>query len=119
GPGPFTLSITRSGGGTVADSLGGIFCDERCSAVYAKGTQLTLTSAPDARSRFLGWAGDCTGTGSCSLRLDSDRKVAATFSSCPGAVLWSRGLGGGRDDQAFSVAVDASGSAVVVGSFEA
>jgi len=40
---------------------------------------VTLTPTPAAGFKFTGWAGACTGTGICSLKMDSDKTVTATF----------------------------------------
>jgi hypothetical protein len=36
-------------------------------------------------SQFVGWQGDCAGTGSCSLVMDRDKSVTAMFSKAPAA----------------------------------
>jgi beta-lactam-binding protein with PASTA domain len=40
---------------------------------------VTLTAAPAAGSRFGGWGGACSGTESCTVTIDQDRAVTATF----------------------------------------
>jgi Divergent InlB B-repeat domain len=39
---------------------------------------LTAT-ADDPVSTFDGWGGACSGTGSCSVTMDSDKSVSASF----------------------------------------
>jgi len=46
---------------------------------YALETPVTLTVAPRAGWEFLGWQGDCEGTGACVLVMDSDKSVTAAF----------------------------------------
>ncbi len=40
---------------------------------------VTLVVAPDPGSTFTGWSGACTGTEACTIAMDSDRSVTATF----------------------------------------
>jgi hypothetical protein len=40
---------------------------------------VTLTPTADAGSTFTGWSGACTGTGTCTVTMDQDRAVTATF----------------------------------------
>jgi hypothetical protein len=48
-------------------------------ATFADGTTVTLTAAPNRRSRFAGWSGDCSGTGACVLPMTADHSVSARF----------------------------------------
>src|SRR5262249_49899055 len=76
------LSVSKagSGSGTVTSSPGGIDCGSTCSAQFAQGTSVSLTAAAGANSTFAGWSGACSGTGACSVVMDSDKSVTATFS---------------------------------------
>jgi beta-lactam-binding protein with PASTA domain len=38
-----------------------------------------LTATAAATSSFAGWSGACAGTGSCTVTIDQDRAVTATF----------------------------------------
>jgi uncharacterized repeat protein (TIGR02543 family) len=75
------LSVTKagSGSGTVTSSPAGIDCGATCAASFPNGTMVTLTATPDAGSTFTGWIGDCTGTGPCTVTMDQDRAVTASF----------------------------------------
>jgi hypothetical protein len=76
----FTLTVSKSGSGAVTGS--GINCGSTCSSEYDDGTSLTLTATAatsSPRSRFTGWSGACTGTGSCTVTMDQARSVTATF----------------------------------------
>jgi len=42
---------------------------------------VTLNSAPGAGSTFAGWSGACSGTGACSVTLNADASVTATFNN--------------------------------------
>jgi List-Bact-rpt repeat protein len=72
-----TVSTTGSGVGTVTG--GGISCAPTCTGTYMDGTMITLTAAPDAVSRFTGWGGACSGTGSCTVTMNQARNVTAGF----------------------------------------
>jgi Divergent InlB B-repeat domain len=77
----FVLTVTTAGtgSGTVTSSPGGINCGATCSATYDSGTVVTLGAAATG-STFTGWAGACSGTGSCSVTMDAAKAVTATFS---------------------------------------
>jgi hypothetical protein len=62
--GPQTLFATKTGAGTgsVSSSPAGISCGATCSATFAQNTAVTLTAAPSANVRFVGWSGSCSGT---------------------------------------------------------
>ena len=75
-----TLTVNRTGPGTVTSSAGGIFCGAACSANYDAGATVTLTATPDATATFTGWSGGgCSGTGACTVTMDAAKTVGATF----------------------------------------
>ena len=83
---PVSLTITRTGlgTGTVTSSPAGIVCGATCTATFAVGTPVVLTASPDAGSVFPGWtSGGCSGTGSCTVTMDTARTIAVTFSPAP------------------------------------
>jgi Domain of unknown function (DUF1929)/Kelch motif len=77
----FTLTVSRSGNGTVTSTPTGINCGSTCAAAYSAGTVVTLTATPQNRNfRFLGWSGGgCSGTGQCTVTMDANKQVTATF----------------------------------------
>ena len=76
----FTLTVTRSGNGTVTSTPTGINCGSTCAAAYSAGTVVTLTATPQNKNfRFLGWSGGCSGTGQCRITMDANKTVTATF----------------------------------------
>jgi hypothetical protein len=72
----YTLTITKNGtgSGTVSTSPTG--------TSFSSGTQVTLTTQPDANSVFSGWSGACSGTATtCQVTMNSNKSVTATFSA--------------------------------------
>ena len=78
-----TLTVTKAGRreGTVTSSPTGIDCGEDCSEAFEAGEQVTLTGVEGGRgSRFQGWSHpDCPGTDPCTITLEQDTTVTATF----------------------------------------
>jgi hypothetical protein len=81
-----SLSVTMSGDGQVVSSPGGIECPGACSATFDEGTTVTLTAQPGS-DVLADWGGACEGTEGpeCTLVVESDLSVAATFSSGDGS----------------------------------
>jgi Bacterial Ig-like domain (group 3)/Lamin Tail Domain/Divergent InlB B-repeat domain len=79
----FTLNVnnTGSGTGTVTSSPAGITCPNTCSASYSNGTSVTLTATAAGGSTFTGWSGDCSGTGPCTVTMNANHSVTATFTA--------------------------------------
>lgn len=77
-----TLSITPIISGTVTSSPAGISCGilgSSCSQIFSTGTLVTLTPVAGSGYAFSGWNGSCTGTGSCTVNMNNDQTVGATF----------------------------------------
>jgi hypothetical protein len=76
-----SLSVSKagSGTGTITSNPAGVNCGTDCTESYGARTTVTLTAEAASRSRFAGWSGACTGTGTCTVTMDSDRSVTATF----------------------------------------
>ena len=77
-----SLLLTKLGSGTglVQSDSGGLSCGSTCSLQAGQGTVVTLRAQADRESVFAGFSGDCTGSEpTCTLTLDRDRSVVATF----------------------------------------
>jgi len=79
----FTLWITKAGSGSGGIvSSGTMLCDATCTATFfPPGGAITLTAVPAPGSRFVGWSGGCSGTGSCTVVGNITVAVTATFNS--------------------------------------
>jgi hypothetical protein len=77
----YTLAVSVGQGGTVTSSPAGIDCGATCSASFDAGTAVTLTATPMSGWVFQGWGGACSGTGTCSLTMNADQSVSASFSA--------------------------------------
>jgi len=86
----FTLAVTENGtgSGTVTSSPAGIACGATCSASYASGTQVSLNAAANPASVFVGWSGGgCSGNAACTVPMNGNQAVAATFNAASSFVL--------------------------------
>jgi Divergent InlB B-repeat domain len=76
----YTLSIGRSGSGTVTSSPLAIDCGKTCSAKIVQGSTVTLTATPATGQHFVNWSGACSGTApTCSVTITKDTQVQAVF----------------------------------------
>ena len=81
---PLTVIIGGTSSGTVTSNPGGITCagaTVSCTGWFPEGAPVTLTATPDAGMVFVGWAGACTGTGSCQVTVNGPKSVVAHFAS--------------------------------------
>jgi hypothetical protein len=79
-----TTNITGTGSGSVNSSPAGInITSGTASAAFIGGTPVTLFATPEAGSQFSGWSGACTGSGDCTLTMDANKTVTATFNLLP------------------------------------
>lgn len=75
------VKVTKlgTGEGRVVSSPSGIDCGPTCSALYPTGTPVTLTAEPAPGTRFAGWSGECSGTGTCMVVAGPTASVSGTF----------------------------------------
>jgi hypothetical protein len=74
-----TLSVARTGAGTVLSVPAGIACPPTCSGAFGEGSAITLVPEGAPGWAFSHWDGACTDFGDCSVTLDEDASVQATF----------------------------------------
>jgi hypothetical protein len=65
-------------GGTFQCSASGCILDAEAGSRVTLHAEPEASAIPDAVS-FLGWSGECTGRSDCTLTLDRDRPLVATF----------------------------------------
>lgn len=85
----YSLTVEKSGNGSglVTSSPTGIICGIDCSESYPSGTQVTLTASPNPGSIFTGWSGGgCSGTGTCTVLVNSTKIITAAFNTPPGDI---------------------------------
>ncbi len=91
----FPLTVTVAGAGEVASDPIGLDCAAgACTASFPSGTQVTLTPTATPPAMFLGWAGDCTGTGGCNVEMTVPHGVNASFSVVLEVTVAAPGGGG-------------------------
>jgi hypothetical protein len=81
----YTLTVSKSGyqnaRSTVRSSnpAGIIDCGGTCSATFDNGASVTLTALPTTGTAFAGWGGACSGTGSCTVIMNANKTITASF----------------------------------------
>ena len=78
---PLSVSLVGKPGGKVTSSPAGIDCGSTCSASFAAGTQVTLTAGPATAWGLAGWGGACSGIGGCSVTMNANTSVSASFTT--------------------------------------
>lgn len=79
-PSTYTITVSRSGPGTVTSNPSGISCGADCTEAYATGTQVVLTATPDMGATFANWSGcDSVSGNQCTLLTNAARAPMATF----------------------------------------
>ena len=82
-PSTYSLSVSVIGspGGKVTSSPSGIDCGSTCTANFNSGTQVTLSAAPANSWGLAGWGGACGGIGGCSMTLNANASLTASFTT--------------------------------------
>jgi hypothetical protein len=88
------ITKTGTGSGTVRCNAGAGFGE--CATEYVAGTHVTLSAVPLSGSGFTGWSGGgCSGTGVCTITIESDTSIVASFDLLPSGGGGDNGGGGG------------------------
>jgi List-Bact-rpt repeat protein len=74
-----TVHLAGTSTGTVTSSPAGIACSPTCTASFTAGAVVKLTPVAGKGAYFVGWSGACTGTNACTLTMNANKSVAATF----------------------------------------
>ena len=74
-----TVSVTKSGKGTVTSTPGGIACGKTCTHGYAYGTSVTLHAKAARGWKLSGWSGACKGSHSCRVTANDNVALRAKF----------------------------------------
>jgi len=77
----FSLKMDKIGKGTVNTNVAA-HCYSRsdnCATPVQRGSWVTLTATPDAGYHFTGWGGACAGSHTCTVHIQGDQAVMATF----------------------------------------
>jgi len=77
----YSIKVFYSGPGIgdVSSMPEGITAGVSYSKLYSRNTQVVLAALPALDSIFAGWSGACSGTGTCTVTMDSAKTVTALF----------------------------------------
>jgi hypothetical protein len=77
------LTVSVVGNGSVTSSPVGISCaagsGAGCTAAFDTNSTVGLTATGNTGFDFSNWSGACTGSAACSVLMDTDKSVTATF----------------------------------------
>ena len=88
-PAPYAITVKVTGPGTVKMGpyqAATCTAGSPCSAAYLPGTDVTLVATPAAGAAFAGWT-PCPGKSACSITMNNNVTVTATFTSAPTLVV--------------------------------
>jgi hypothetical protein len=103
-----TTAVDPAGGGTIDPSAG--------THTYPEGQVVNVTATPNQWYEFDHWSGACTGNGTCSVTMDTDKSVTAHFVAIPTHTLTMAvdPTGGGTTNPTVGVHTYEAGSVVNV-----
>lgn len=79
----YSLTVSKTGTGTIISSPAGINCGATCSGSFSLGQVVTLSQTAASGFYFQSWSGACSGSGACSLTMDTAKSVTANFAAIP------------------------------------
>jgi hypothetical protein len=87
------VTLSGTGSGSVSFMPSGTAClTGVCTSAFPYGMDVTLMATSSATSIFAGWSGACTNeSANCTIAMNSDRSVSATFTSAYKAQIGSVG----------------------------
>ncbi|MBP2326692.1 hypothetical protein JOF56_007077 [Kibdelosporangium banguiense] len=88
------LTVTTPSHGKVTGT--GIACPPTCKTDVDKGQSITLTAQPDTDAKFVSWGGACAGNQGCTVVMDANKTVSATFNKPPAGDFTVGPLNGGH-----------------------
>jgi endoglucanase len=113
----YALSVSRTGtgSGTVTSSPSGINCGSDCGEDFPSGSDVTLTAIPDSDSTFVGWNGACSGSGTCTVSMTTNRSVTAEFRSniVEPVIIYDDALASGWVDYSWTATINLAGTSPV------
>lgn len=101
-----TLTVNVAGSGSVTSDPAGLDTSVSPTATFNAGTDVTLTAVAADGWQFDGWSGECTGTGTCELTLNSNTEVTATFSEVVAPVTLTVVVNGDGDVTSSPAGID-------------
>ncbi|HEY3929984.1 MAG TPA: alkaline phosphatase family protein [Candidatus Koribacter sp.] len=76
-----TVGRYGTGFGTITDTTGAVNCYPVCTVHFPFGTVVDLIATPLPGSVFAGWGVDCSGKAGCSVTMNTNADVHATFNA--------------------------------------
>ena len=74
------LTVSVTGGGSVATNPGGLNCSTTCSYPFPTNTAVSLMATAATGNTFMGWTGEgCSGRSSCLITMNSPKSVTTIF----------------------------------------
>jgi hypothetical protein len=77
------VRVSGNGSGEVRSTAPAFTCNTQCTQSVSGSAQVQLVATAASGSTFAGWQGACSGIASCTVTMDADRDVTATFSTLP------------------------------------
>jgi Fe-S cluster biogenesis protein NfuA len=77
----YALTVSKTGSGDVNSIPTGIDCGAQCVASFDSDSIIALNANPATGFTFTGWSGACSGTGACSITMNTVHNVGAHFTA--------------------------------------